>query len=112
MRTDSIPNLGTPFYNMDWGTDVALSLNYSLNTGSGSGDLKVLIPTTGVPTSGAYIYLYHAGGFWGTAYKNNNGPDEWWVNSSIPVVVPDGGITAFMLGLSMLGLGLVRRFRR
>lgn len=102
------PNLGTPFYNMDGAGDVALGLNYLLNPGSGGGDLQVLIPVPSLPAGSAYIYLYHAGGFYPDAnYYNNDGPDEWWAKEG--PTVPDGGITAFMLGLSMLGLGVVRR---
>jgi hypothetical protein len=120
----ALPPLGTVFYNMDLGStncggggsqpacgDVALGLNYLLNPGSGAGDLQVLIPVPDVP-DGAYIYLYHAGGFYpDAAYINNDGPDEWWAKEGT-TTVPDGGMTAAMLGMGLLALRFVARRKR
>jgi hypothetical protein len=53
------------------------------------------------------LYLYSA---FGTAHSSSDGFEEWAVlvgeNGGS---VPDGGVTAGLLGLALLGLGAIRR---
>jgi hypothetical protein len=96
-------------------------LNYNNFPGSGWADMVLKVPTTAFSgvSSGDFIYLFSAFGYLGTTdvagtpasaiWGQSDGFEEWAYSSAL---VPDGGITAFMLGLSMLGLGALRRFRR
>lgn len=67
-------------YDMDAGEDHSVLMNYSLNHGSGSGDVTVLIPdllfATNADNPNPYIYLYSA--FGGSAAANA-GFEEWAV---------------------------------
>ena len=52
-------NLGTPIYDMDAGTDADVKLNYSLNGGSGAGDMLMYVPDALFNgNAGPYVYLY------------------------------------------------------
>jgi hypothetical protein len=52
-------NLGTPVYDMDAGGDANVKLNYSLNSGSGSGDMLLYVPDALFSgNAGPYVYLY------------------------------------------------------
>ena len=75
-------------YRMDAGVDSLVTLNYALNSGSGSGDMTLdilasaLDPafaalglTTTAQKNGAYIYLYSK--FGSGSNNNNDGPEEW-----------------------------------
>lgn len=77
----------TTVYQMDAGGDNRIELDYSLNSGSGSGDMTLDIPlfmltsafaTGGYNTleaqNGAYLYLYSR---FGSVNGNNDGYEEW-----------------------------------
>jgi hypothetical protein len=52
-------NLGTPIYDMDAGADANVKLNYTLNNGSGSGDMLLYVPEALFSgNAGPYVYLY------------------------------------------------------
>ncbi|HEV8378999.1 MAG TPA: PEP-CTERM sorting domain-containing protein [Tepidisphaeraceae bacterium] len=52
-------NLGAPLYDMDAGTDANVKLNYSLNHGSGSGDMLLYVPDSLFNGNAEpYVYLY------------------------------------------------------
>jgi len=52
-------NLGTPIYQMDAGGNNSVKLDYSLNSGSGSGDMVMYVPQTDFDAgNGAYVYLF------------------------------------------------------
>jgi hypothetical protein len=85
-----------------------VQLDYSDNSGSGSGDLFVYIPVpAGGIADGNYIYLYSQ--FGPTPNNNNDGFEEWAVRTATPTNVPDSGSTLSLLGLAMLGAGYLRR---
>lgn len=62
-------------YDLDAGTDNYVKLNYSLNSGSGTGDMFAFIPSHLFGTNGSdYVYLYSK---FGVNYANNDGYEEW-----------------------------------
>ena len=65
-------------YNLDAGGDYSVLMNYSLNHGSGSGDVTVLIPDRffAGSSSNPYIYLYSC---FGQNAAANSGFEEWAV---------------------------------
>lgn len=115
------PSFGTLVYDLDThiappggGTvDNWILLDYSLNTGSGSGDMFAYIPDSVFTEDLDYVTLYsHFGANGDGAYPNNDGFEEWAVRTAgenPPVVPVPGAVLLGMLGLSAAGLKL-RRF--
>ncbi len=71
----------SPLYDMDGAGDVTVKMNYRLNSGSGSGDVFVLIPDSafaGQPGEN-FVYLYSR---FGGSYAANSGFEEWAVRST------------------------------
>ena len=102
-------------YNLDAGTNNTVELNYLFNSGSGSGDLFVYIPTSSlVNAPGDFMYLFSSFGGTGTTLDPNNdndGFEEWAVRTvTTPTQIPDGGATLTLLGLALSGIGVARRF--
>jgi len=83
------------------------------NSGSGSGDMTVLVPSAGF--TGTYTYLVcrlvlekNSGGF-----ASNDGFEEWTTKTATaPPTVPDGGSTLLLLGSAFASLGLFGRGRK
>src|SRR5262245_16149322 len=79
----------TALWDMDGAGDVAVKLDYRLNSGSGSGDMTLLIPNSVFagqdPNSFLYLYSKFGGETWGTA---NSGFEEWAVKAAPPVSPP------------------------
>ena len=98
-------------YDLDAGAggDSTVLLDYSKNSGSGSGDLFVYILKSAFGNETDYVYLYSQFGTTGPPYATNDGFEEWAVRSPSNISVPDGGTSAGLLGLGMLGLGYLRR---
>lgn len=98
-------------YDLDTGVDSEILLNYSLNAGSGSGDLLAYIPVTAfggaIPTD--YVYLYSQFGAKGGDYEANAGFEEWATRDLTTTQVPDAGTTAALLGSALLALSVLRR---
>lgn len=81
---------GTPVWAMDFtGTDNEIFLNYSLNSGSGKGDMFLYVPTT-LFNSQQYVYLYsHFGGITNGAGTHED-PYTQGINlTGAPVDCPD-----------------------
>jgi hypothetical protein len=74
-------------YDLDAGGDNWVKLNDSLNTGSGTGDMFLLVPDlafAGMP-AGSYVYLYSK---FGVHYGANSGAEEWAVKGNGQSVPP------------------------
>ena len=102
---------GTDFYSLDAGGDNEVELDYSDNSGSGSGDLFVYIPVPagGIPDAN-FLYLWSQ--FGPSPNNNNDGFEEWAIRTATPISpTPDAGSTLSLLGLAMLGAGYLRRRR-
>jgi hypothetical protein len=113
---------GTTVWDMNNPTDVVL-MDYSLEPGSGDGDMTLLIPVADFTAAGAdaedFVYLYSKFGSVGVVGTGKNAKDfgvsdgfEEWALRTTPTDIPDtpdGGATALMLGMAMLGLGVVAR---
>ena len=93
-------------YNMDAGIDSFIKLNYSLNSGSGSGDMFAYIPTS-VFTGGTYVYLYSQ---FGSNFGNNDGYEEWAAVRGTTAMPEPGSL--FLMGSGLMGLALWRQRRK
>ena len=99
--TDWASVTGTTVYNLDAGSDNTVLLNYSLNNGSGSGDLFAYIPDS-VFVGGPYVYFYSMFGAAGGVYAENDGFEEWATrNPTAPIPEPE------TYALMLAGLGVV-----
>jgi hypothetical protein len=88
------------------GAGNSVLLNYSLNHGSGSGDMFMYVPTSALPSSG-FLYLYNANG---VPNGSNDGFEEWASQLGPGVVpVPDASTTLMLLGMAFVGVEGLRR---
>ena len=83
--------------------DSVIELDYSLNAGSGSGDMFAYIPKSALGTDGSqFLYLYSK---FGTPNNTDAGFEEWaTLRAPTTTNVPDGGATVALLGISLLGM--------
>jgi hypothetical protein len=102
------PALGTLVYDLDWGgIDRWIKLDYSLDTGSGSGDMAVYIRDDlfhGLD----YVYLYSR---FGDHYSVDAGFEEWWTRDGESTTVPEPSII-LMLGAGVATVMARRRARK
>ena len=101
------PALGTKIWEMDDGVaDHKILLDYSLHSGSGSGDMYAYFPDT-LFVGNDYVYLYSE---FGLNNPSDAGFEEWFIQKGedTPPVVP--APSAFLLG--SLGLGFAGWLRR
>lgn len=102
-NTTDLSLLGTLRYDMDVGEDSWVRMDYALASGSGQGDMRLLVPApffSGATTS-TFVYLYSQ---FGTNITSNDGFEEW------AVIIPTPGSAA--LGFTALGLLTPRRRTR
>jgi hypothetical protein len=92
-------------WDMDGERDVSVKLDARLNSGSGSGDMLLLVPNSAFagqdPNSFLYLYSKFGGETWGAA---NGGFEEWAVRAAPPVSPPAVG-TASLSGRVLLDEG-------
>jgi hypothetical protein len=84
--TSNITSLGTLRYNMDAAPagDSGVELDYSLNSGSGQGDMVMDIPVSafGAALATDFVYLYSQ---FGNPNPTNDGFEEWAIRTNNPV---------------------------
>jgi hypothetical protein len=109
IHSANLSDLGTLRYDMDALGDSWVDMNYNLNSGSGQGDVRMLVPVSdfaGVsPTAAVYLFSR----FGDQPNENNNdGYEEWSIQggggTSIPLPLAAG------MGLAgLVGVGIARR---
>ncbi|QXE93008.1 PEP-CTERM sorting domain-containing protein [Geomonas subterranea] len=105
----SVADLGTPLWSFDTngGTPDVVHMDYSLNNGSGWGDIYMYIPTS--------VFDGQDGSKFFTLYSkfnlNNDGFEEWATMTSTSPPVPEPG-TFLLLGMGFLGLAVASKRRR
>jgi len=108
------PAFGPADWDLDAGGDNWIALNFTLEPGSGAGDMIALIPVSALGTTGSdYVYLYSKFGmstYTGALLSDPDGnPDrEWFANDGFEewgVTVPEPA-TMFILGIGSI---LLRR---
>ena len=107
--TNHPTGLGTLVYNLDAGKDNWIKMDYSLNAGSGSGDMFAYIPNS-LFGAGNFVYLYSMFGATNNSeFPNNASFEEWAVRKGgdTPPTVPlPGALILGVLGLTGAGLKL------
>lgn len=118
------PSLGTSVFNLDSASDNWIALDYSLNSGSGSGDMWAYIPMSisaynACITANCYAYLYSAFGFQGTVpagtgvpageYGPSGGFEEWAFPGTSNVSTVPEPLSLSLVGGGLLALGLFRK---
>jgi len=97
------------------GADSTINIDFSLNSGSGSGDMYVYIPTADFTNTVAnpYVYLYSS---FGVPGQSNDGFEEWAAttgNQGVAFGAPEPSTLALAFsGLVASGFAGLRRYRR
>jgi hypothetical protein len=105
---NNYPNLGDQVY--DLGAGNFIGLDYSLNSGSGAGDMFAYIPDSFFTSANPYVYLYsHFGSEWGSDGTSDAGFEEWAVlkQDTTPPVNDIPGPATLVFAALGCGLGLV-----
>jgi hypothetical protein len=105
---------GTLLYDMDATEDSHVLMDYSLNPGSGGGDMFAFVKASLFAGHGdKYLYLYSR---FGDTVRSNDGFEEWArlggpSDPPPPPVIPEPA-TVLLLGGGILGAAAMRRRRR
>jgi hypothetical protein len=108
---------GVSAFDLENGAPGSVRVDVHSGTGSGSGDMFILIPTGLLPASGnlyldagfsADLGLFSLPSGAGSGYAPNDGFEEWWAITKTHEV-PDGGSTMLLLGSALTAFGLIRR---
>ena len=98
----------SPIYDLDAGEDNWITLDYSLNSGSGQGDMLAFIPDSlFVGSEDQYVYLY-------SRFGENTAADdgfEEWAHGVDGAIIPEPG-TLLLLGLGGFIVARKRSKRR
>lgn len=101
---------GNPVFDMNAGLNghgqPFHQVNIASDNGSGSGDMRVLIPAAGI-TGNNYLYLEAGFGEAGSTYGSNDGFEEW--NALVGAPVPDSASALGLLGIAMTAIEIFRR---
>ena len=97
--------LATPVWSLDEFANENVKLDYTLNSGSGAGDLFLYVPNSEF-VGGTFVTLFSS---FGDPNVNNDGFEEWAVRSTETLVTEPGILGLF--GIALLALGYTRRRR-
>jgi len=95
-------------YDLDGAGDAYVKMDFTLNPGSGAGDMFANIPVGALGTDGSqYVYLYS---LFGSNNASNDGFEEWaTIGQPGTTTVPAGGTTVVLLGSALSAMALLRR---
>ncbi len=98
--TATVSSLGALRYDMDAGGDNWVRLNYNLGSGSGQGDMRMLVPVADFAgdAPASFVYLYSA---FGDNHRSNAGFEEWAVHTPVPA---PASALAGLVGAAAIGL--------
>jgi len=96
-----------PAFDMNGGSK-QYQINIASDSGSGSGDMYVNVPTTGIT---GHTWLYMVADFGQSGFLANDGFEEWWTRTSTPPPpgVPDTASALSLLGMAITGIEIFRR---
>ena len=110
INSTNLTDLGTQVFDLDAAGDAWIKLDYSLNSGSGSGDMFAYIPAN-LFSNKTYVYFFSR---FGEEYNQNDGFEEWAIinlDDSLHIQFVPEPATYLMLGPALLALGYWRRRR-
>lgn len=98
-------------YDMDAGDNATVELEYNLNSGSGSGDMYLLVPTSlftsAIVSANPYLYLWSS---LGDPNANNDGYEEWAAVTGQFIPPPPPGEGVPLPGIAWAGMALFGGF--